>query len=393
MYRFALSSTRDMHISDLRVAVLNYICAKQSNSKFLVRIEDTDKVRNIDGKDQEILDILAIFGLNYDYLYYQSENFKYHLQFASSLMDKGKAFACFCAQDNFEIEKCQSNCVNISQEELLNNNLPFTIRLKSDDIDDFVIMNQKKYPTRTFSTACDDMLQGVKFIIQDKDNIEDTPRQKLVRASLGFEDEIQYIHLPSILNVNDVGSIKHLLDQGFMPEAITNYLLLLGNETPVEIFSLADTMDWFRVENISKKPIQFDTEKLQYINREHIKLVEDIELSKRIGYSCASIGKLAKLYTQEANTTSQIKVKVDLIFSEKSSEEYQESLDKLKDIVKKAPYFDEFSDFEKYLAKQSDLESEEFLKILQILLTGKQSGPNLSDLYPLIRNYIQEIAR
>jgi len=166
MYRFAPSPTGDMHIGNLRVALFNFICAKQSGDMFIVRMEDTDKAKNIENKDKEILDILAIFGITYDSLYYQSENLKYHLQFASALMSKGKAFACFCKTD-----KCSGKCVNISQDELLNNNLPFTIRIKkpmdeisfkdtikdeiafkSEDVDSFVIMKKDKYPTYNSKT-------------------------------------------------------------------------------------------------------------------------------------------------------------------------------------------------------------------------------------------------
>ncbi|MDA7848182.1 glutamate--tRNA ligase family protein [Sulfurospirillum sp.] len=394
MYRFAPSPTGDLHISNLRVALFNYIRAKQSGDMFIVRIEDSDKAKNIDGKDQEILDILAIFGITYDNLYYQSENFKYHLQFASSLMSKGKAFACFCSENKLEDGKCASNCINISQQELLNNNLPFTIRVKSDDVDDFVIMKKDKYPTYNFACATDDMLQGIKTIIREENHISNTPKQELVRTLLGYEEKIQYIHIPEISNVKDnENNVKWLLDQGYMPEAIINYLILLENEVPNEIFSLAEAISWFDLKNISKVPAKFNIDKLKFLNKEHIKLVEDVELSKRIGYSCASIGKLAKLYTEEVNTTFEIKEKIDLLFSQKKSDEYQESLDKLKTIVKDAPYFENFEEFTKYVDEKSNLKGIKLLNTLQILLIGEESGPELKKVYPLIKNYLQEIAR
>ena len=408
MYRFAPSPTGDMHIDNLRVALFNFICAKQSGDMFIVRMEDTDKAKNIENRDQEILNILAIFGITYDSLYYQSENFKYHLQFASTLMNKGKAFACFCKTD-----ECSGKCINISQDELLNNNLPFTIRIKkpidaihfedtikgeitfkSEDVDSFIIMKKDKYPTYNFACATDDMIQGIKYIIREEDHIFNTPKQEHIRKSLGYEEEIKYAHLPSILNTkDDQSNVKWLLDQGYMPEAIINYLILLGNEVPTEIFSLAEAMTWFKLDNVSKSTEKFDINKLKFLNKEHIKNVENVELSRRIGYSCASIGKLAKLYTQEVDTTAQIKEKVDLIFSHKKSDEYQEGLDKLKDIVKSAPYFENFDEFKKYLEEKSKLRGQKFLNLLKILLIGEESGPDLADLYPFIRNYIQEIAR
>ncbi|HIP44776.1 MAG TPA: glutamate--tRNA ligase [Sulfurospirillum arcachonense] len=392
MYRFASSPSRDMDINSLRIALFNYICAKQSGDMFIVRIEDSDKAKNIEGKDQEILDILAIFGITYDSLYYQSENFKYHLQFASFLMDKKKAFACFCTENELKNEKYSGKCLHVSDDELLNNNLPFTIRIKSD-IDSFVIMKQDKYPTYNFACATDDMLQGIKQIIRDKDHILNTPKQELIRRSLGYEDKINYTHIPAIQNIDDKSSVKWLLDQGFMPESIINYLVLLGNEVPTEIFSIAEAMEWFEIDKISEEPVKFDINKLKFINREQIKLIENVELSKRIGYSCASIGKLAKLYTQEENTTAEIKKKIDTIFAPKISEEYKESLDKLKITVKDAPYFEEFEEFKKYLSEKSELKGENFSKALRILLTGEQSGPDLEEVYPLIKNYLQEITK
>lgn len=411
MYRFAPSTTKDIYISDLRIALFNYICTKQTNDMFIVRIEDTDKIKNIEGKDQEILDILSIFGMSYDYLYYQNENFKYHLQFASSLMDKKKAFACFCTDKELKTDIYSGKCLHVSQEELLNNNLPFTIRIKkpehsieimdtlqgkktfkSDVIDSFIIMTQQKYPTRTFASAIDDMIQGVTHIISDEKEILSTPKEDWIRKSLGYENKIQYTHIPTILNSENI-SVKYLLDQGFMPEAIVNYILVLSCKTPSEIFTFQNVIEWFRLDETLKDSSTFDIDKLKFINREHIKLVEDIELSKRIGYSCSSIGKLAKLYTSECNTTFEIKEKIDTIFAPKISEEYKEGLDTLKKIVKEAPYFENFDEFEKYLAHKSGLKDENFFQSLSILLTGEQNSSNLADLYPHIKNYLQEIAK
>ena len=413
MFRFAPSPTADMRISDLQIALFNYICAKQSGAMFIVRMEDTDKAKNIEGKDKEILDLLSIFGITYDSLYYQSDNFKYHLQFASSLMDKKKAFACFCTKEELQAEKYSGKCLHVSDEEILNNNLPFSIRIKKpdldisftdtlkgkltfsgDEVDSFVIMEQNKYPTYNFACAIDDMLQGVKNIIRHEEHISNTPKQEHIRKALGYDKEIKYAHIPKIENTNDNESrVKWLLDQGYMPEAIINYLILLSYEAPSKIFSLGEAISWFKLENLAKTPKKFDINRLKHINREHIKLIEDVELSKRIGYSCASIGKLAKLYTSEVDTTAQIKEKVDLVFSQKKSDEYQEGLDKLKAIIKDAPYFENFDEFKKYLEEKSKIKGQKFLNLLKILFIADESGPDLDDLYPLIKNYLQEIAR
>ena len=144
MLRFAPSPTGDMHIGNLRVAIFNYIIAKQKNEKLLIRIEDTDKERNIEGKDKEILEILDIFGIKYDQFVYQSSNFHIHQQLVKKLLDSKKAFVCFCDEEeiNFQREKAKiekrpyrysGKCENLSSkevEEKIEQKIPFVVRLK-----------------------------------------------------------------------------------------------------------------------------------------------------------------------------------------------------------------------------------------------------------------------
>ena len=197
MYRVSLFPTGDMRLSDLRVALINYICAKQANQQLIVRIEDGDKAHNIDGKDQELLEMLALFGISYAHLYYQSENFKYHLQFASTFLDKKKAFICFCPENKASYD---GTCEHLSPDEVLNNPNPFVIRMKMEPINDsFVIMARNKYPTYTFACACDDMLQGVSTIIQDEAHLENSPKEELIRKSIGYDQAMHYTHLPMML--------------------------------------------------------------------------------------------------------------------------------------------------------------------------------------------------
>ncbi len=432
MFRFALSPTGDIHIGNLRVALFNYICAKQQNDKFIVRIEDTDKKRNIENKDKDILEILGIFGITYNHFYYQSHNFKYHLQFASTLLDEKKAFMCFCTEDELkakrELAKKQKRvykydgvCENISNDNILKSTKPFVIRVKKpkddisfsdtikgdltfskESIDSFVIMRVDNYPTCNFASAIDDMLQGVTYVIRCEDYLLNTPKQEHIRKFLGYNEHISYAHLPIILNhfgkkmskKDDASSVQWLLDQGYMPEAITNHLILLGNKTPKEIFSLEEALEWFDINSISKSAAKFDIDKLRFLNRAHIKLLNDEELAKRIGYSGKTIGKLAKLYTEEGSTTFEIKQKIDALFATKTTNsEFGENLKILKDITKNAPHFEEFNDFKKYLMQKSGFKGNSLFKPLRILLTNNENGPELTVLYPLIKNYLKEIIK
>lgn len=418
MYRFSALLSQDLHVNELRLALISYICAKQANDMLIVRIEDSNKVKGAEEKDHETLQILQACGIKYDTLYYQSNNFKYHLQFASSLMDKGLAFACFCSPTLLEAKETKAKkegklysydgtCINISRQELLNNNKPFTIRIKRpkqsisfndtlggemtfspEEVDSFIIMNQAKYPTHNFGCACDDMLQGVSFIIAQEKDILEIPRQELIRKSLGYNETLRYAHLP---NLEEDYSVKSLLEQGFLPEAIVNYLLSLGNNTPQEIFSLNDAVSWFSLQNITSEA--FDINKLTALNKVYIQAMDELKLSSLVGYSSNDIGKLAKLYLQEVGTIALLKEKIDAIFSQKNSEEYEQELATLKSLIRKAPYMETFEEFQAYLMEQSGLIEETFLHVIRILLTGKQNGPKLEDLYNLIKNYLGEIAR
>jgi len=390
MFRFASSPTEDINIENLRIALFNFICAKQQNDGFIARIEDIDKKRNIKEKDKDILEILDIFGITYDNLYYQSSNFKYHLQFASTLLDEKKAFMCFCSKEELEKKekaaikakkkyKYDGTCENIGSEEILESRKPFVIRIKkpkkieNNEIDSFVIMRVDKYPTYDFACAIDDMLQGITHVICSEDYLLNAPKQEYIRKSLGYFEKISYIHLPKILNTTN--SVKYLLNHGFLPEAIINYLVLLGNKTPKEIFTLDEALKWFDINLISKSPVRFDIDKLKLLNKEHIKLLSDEELAKRIGYS-------------------GIKQKIDAIFAKKiAPKDFTQNLEILKKIIKNAPYFDEFDEFKKYLTDKSKFEEKFLYKLLGILLTNDENGHEFIHLYPFIKNYLKEIAR
>jgi glutamyl-tRNA synthetase len=422
MFRFAPSPVGDMYISDLRIALFNFICAKQQNYKFVIRIEDIDEKRNIKDKDKDILEILSIFGIAYDNLYYQSNNFKYHLQFASTLLDEKKAFMCFCTNKELEEKEkvakeakktymYDGTCENIEREEILQNRKPFTIRIKkpkndikfkdtlkgdlsakNDEIDSFVIMNVDKYPTYNFACAIDDMLQGITHVIRCEDYLFDSPKQEYIRKSLGYNEKIVYTHLPKILD--DTDSVQFLLDQGFLPEAIINYLVLLSTETPNEIFTIDEVLKWFDINSLSKSSARFDIDRLKLINTQHIKLLSDEELAKRMGYSGKGIGKLAKFYAQSVSTTFEIKQKIDAVFTIKTiSQEFTQNLEILKKIVQKAPDFDEFDEFKKYLIKKSGFKGKFFFEPLKTLLTNSEDKVELKQLYPFIKNYLKEIAR
>ncbi|WP_297883310.1 glutamate--tRNA ligase [uncultured Campylobacter sp.] len=433
MYRFAPSPTGDMHIGNLRAAIFNYICSLQDKSGFILRIEDTDTARNIEGKDQEIIEILKRFGISWQSLYYQSKNLKFHQQFAAKLLSEKKAFCCFCSEEELEAKKqaakdageayrYDGHCEHLSDEEVLGCDKPFTIRLKKPDhaleftdaikgriafepqnIDSFVIMRADKTPTYNFACACDDMMQGVSFVIRGEDHVSNTPKQNWIRQSLGYEGEIKYAHLPIILNSEgkkmskreDSSSVKWLLQSGYLPEAIANYLILLGNKTPREVFSMDEAVEFFDIAKISKSPAKFDEDKLAFINREHIKRASEQRLAELFELE-SRFAPLIKFYTQEASLIPQIKEKIAAIYSAKDiPQEWAAQAQALREAILNllssngAPM--EFNDFKAALSQATSLKGKSLFMPLRFLLTGAPHGPELSELYPLIRADLKEI--
>lgn len=430
MYRFAPSPTGDMHIGNLRAALINYIKAKQENTDFILRIEDTDNARNIAGKEEEIKDILNKFKITWQHYYIQSENLKFHRQMALKLVSEKKAFACFCTEEQLVKKKEEAknknqayrydgNCENLADIDVLNSEKPFVIRLKKPnkemkftdfikgeiafnpaDIDSFVIMRADKTPTYNFACAVDDMLEGVTCIIRGEDHVSNTPKQEHIRASLGYGKSMTYAHLPIILNEEGVkmskreahSSVKWMLDNGYLASAIANYLLLLGNKTPKEIFTLEEAIEWFDLKNLSKSPARFDTKRLMQINREHIKMLDENTLNEMLNLD-KDVAKLAKFYTQEASTLNEIKEKIQNIFAPKNFEEFENECTMIKNILQNLELAQDYETFKKDLMAKTNLKGKNFFMPLRLVLTGVKHGPELSDLYVLIKPFIKEIIK
>jgi glutamyl-tRNA synthetase len=432
MLRFAPSPTGDMHIGNLRAALFNALLSKQRNEPLIVRIEDTDTERNIEGKDKEILEILALFGIDYSDVIHQSSHLRYHRAMAIQLLHDKKAFNCFCTPAELDRKRelareqnvpfrYDDACTHLLPEETIDNENPFTIRIKKpgkpitvndlikgestfapEDIDSFIIMGAEKYPTYNFACAVDDMLSDVSLVIRGEEHMSNTPRQIAIRDALGYDKKIEYAHLPIILNdegkkmskQDNASSVKWLLEEGYLPEAIGNYLILIGNKTPEEIFTIADAVAWFDLKNISKAPARFDLDKLESINREHLKRMEAKELSRFVGFADEDIGQVAKIFLEEAGTLKELRAKIEAIFAPKTiPDAFAEAAETMRGVIASAPFFDNFDDFKSHIMKESGLQGENFSKPLRLLLTGSEHGPELADLYAHLKNYIGEIVK
>jgi len=431
MLRFAPSPTGDMHIETLRVAIVNYIVAKQKGDKFLIRIDDGDKERNIEGKDTEILQILEKFALTHDAVFHQSEHLNIHQTLAIRLLEEEKAFICTCApgqtesgREEAEVKKtlyrCSGHCYERDKAELKKlkeEKSPFVIRIKKPDgnivnhdiiqgeivtaasqTDSFVILHADGTPAYDFACACDDMLSGVDCIIREEKHLLHTPGQEYIKKQLGYATETHYAHLPSLMvnheNEKDhTLSVKALFEEGFIPDAIANYLISLGNEVPKDVFTLPEALAWFTLENISKSPVTFDRDRLRYLNRKHLERIDDKRLSMVFGFADEAIGKLAKLYLQEASTLNELERKIQAIFSPKDFNGiWGKQMRILENIIARAPMIETFDTFTLYLMQKSSLRGEALSKPLRLLMTGREEGPELSDIYPHIKSYLLEVA-
>ncbi|MGD9970355.1 MAG: glutamate--tRNA ligase [Sulfuricurvum sp.] len=432
MLRFAQNPTGDMHLGNLRIALFNYILSVQRDEPLLIRIEDTDQKHNISSKEKEIFEILSLFGIKHQEELLQSNNLRFHRAMALQLLQDKKAFNCFCRSETLDAKReaaeeaklpyrYDGTCENLSDEETLDNPNSFTIRLKKtlhpititdivkgentfspEDIDSFILLEANKHPTYNFACAVDDMLADVSLIIREENHFSDTPKQIAIHEALGYTKKIEYAHLPLILNDqgntisehDDETNIKWLLEEGYLPEAISNYLIAMGNTTPTEIFGLKEAIKWFDLKTISKAPVHFELEKLKFINREHLKGLDPKELSRYVGFADSDIGNLAKVFLEEAGTLKELRTKIKAIFAPKEVPlEYKETVEKLRILTIQAPHFDDFNAYTNYLMHQSTLSGENFFIPLRILLTGAEYGPELANLYPYLKNYIKEVVK
>lgn len=423
MLRFAPSPTGDMHIGDLRVAILNYIISKQKNKDLLVRIDDTDKKNYKEGKDAEIADALALFGIEYSQIMNQSQNVRFHTAMALQLMHEKRAYSCFCSDEYLDKKRQEAKnkgiaykyddaCENLPHELVIDNLNPFRIRIKKakkdiiikdsikgdltfkpNTMDSFEILHQDKTPTSNFACAIDDMLNDISLVIRDEKYLDNSPKQEHIRTSLGYDKKIDYAHIPSISNEEDF-SIKELLQEGYLPSAIANYILLLGNETPKEIFSINEAIEWFDFKNLSSSPTSFDLDRLKAINNQHLKNLDAKELSRYVGFADDEIGKLAKIYLTDVTTTKELKSKIEPIFAKKEiPNEFKTQANALSDAIKSAPYFEKYEEFKTYTMEKSALDENEYTKVLCLVLTGSKECPDLAQIYKYLKNYLGKVVK
>lgn len=290
--RFAPSPTGLLHSGNYRTAIFSYLFARQHGGEFILRIEDTDRERSKTEYEQNILESLSWLGLDYDKLYRQSERLDRHRFFLEKLIQEEKAYVSKEeAKDGSGVIKEIVRFKNPNKVVSFNDLIRGTIEINTTDLGDFVIAKNIQEPLFHLAVVVDDLEMGVTHIIRGEDHIPNTPRHILLYEALGATPP-SYAHLPLVLNEDrtklskrkGAQPITYYRDQGYLPQAILNFLALVGwnDGTEDEIFTLNDLLGRFDLTRVHKAGAIFNTVKLNWINKEHIKRLSHEERYSRV---------------------------------------------------------------------------------------------------------------
>ncbi len=419
--RFAPSPTGYMHIGNLRTALYEYLIAKSLGGKFILRIEDTDRERLVEGSVDVIYKTLKTAGIVHDEgpdiggeygPYIQSERKNEYLKYALELVEKGEAYYCFCTKERLSAksnhEKYDRYCLDLSKEEtdaLLKSGTPYVIRQKmpegsttfsdevygditvqNEELEDQILIKSDGLPTYNFANVIDDHLMEITHILRGSEYLSSAPKYNILYNAFGWEIPT-YVHLPLILNENGEklskrhgdASFEDLIEEGYLPEAVVNFIALLGwsPENNNEFFSMEELIQEFKVSGISKSPSIFDTKKLTWMNGEYIKkLPED------------KFFDMAKPYLEAAIKNPNIDLKV-------ISAMVQSRVNFVKEIPGLVDFFDTLPsyDSELYVHKKMKTTTENSLESLKKVLPVLEGHNDWSEasLHDLILSLVEQL--
>lgn len=396
--RFAPSPTGFLHIGGARTALFNFAYAKHFGGEFFLRIEDTDLERSTKEFEADIISSLNWLSIYCDGdILYQTNRLEIYKSYAERLIEEGKAYYCFCSKELLDADREKlisegkkpmyvQRCRNLDPEDAGKNlNRPHVIRFKVDrkeelstgfrdivrnqnvnvdnnEIDDFVIMREGGIPTYNFAVAVDDALTGITHIIRGDDHVSNTPKQIMVYNALGFNPP-QFAHVSMILGPDGkrlskrhgATSVNQYREEGFLPEALVNYLIRLGwSHGNDEIFSMDDIVKFFDMKNISKSAATFNTEKLLWLNSHYIKSKDAYSLIDSINNIAKNEGSIIGGDIKTFSLVNSLKTRVKLLseFSEKLSFYIHDRIEYKGDILKELSpgkedivFLDEFKNF------------------------------------------------
>ncbi len=426
MLRVALAPAEDLSLEDLRFALINWIVARQQSRGCLLRIEDTDLSPEAERNVAPIGALLDKFALTFDRTLHRQDRLRHYRQLADTLLAQERAFACTCSPETLAADRAEDaaagrphryrgRCQNRTAKDLprvREKKTPYAIRIRPpqtpltfedaiagkitadpDTVDAFVLLDSDGIPGGDFATAVDEILEGITTVIRPQQNLLHTPRQIHVRQQLGYDRSVTYAHLPTPAGEEAPHTLLPLFEEGFLPDAILNALLLTG-DTPAEVFTLPEAVERFDFDRFSRTPAPFAIETLRALNREHLRRMEEKALSSLYGFADPAIGRLVKLYLEEAATLRELDTKIKPFFAPKPcTGTHAESMRRLAALIPPMPILPDYKDFVSYLAGHTGLAGDALTRPLRLLLTGSAAGPALEAIYPLIQSYITEVAR
>lgn len=426
--RYAPSPTGKMHVGNLRTALYAYLIAKHEDGDYLLRIEDTDQERFVEGATEIIYNTLKDTGLQHDEgpdlggeygPYVQSERQKagIYTDYAKVLLDKGEAYYCFCDQERLnslkrtvngeEIMTYDKHCLHLSKEEIeanLKAGKPYVIRqnnpregkttfhdeiygdisVDNSELDDMVLIKSDGYPTYNFANVVDDHLQEITHVVRGNEYLSSSPKYNRLYEAFGWEVPV-YVHCPTITNEEHKklskrsghSSYQDLIDQGFISEAVVNFVALLGwsPENNQEIFSLDGLVKEFNYKNISKSPAVFDMVKLKWMNGEYIKAMD---FDRFYGIAEPYIKKVISKDLDLRKIAAMVKTRVEVL------PEIEDHID----------FFEELPgyDTEMYVHKKMKTTKETSLEVLKELLPVLEAQEDYSNdgLFAVLSAYVAE---
>ncbi len=465
--RFAPSPTGYLHVGNARTALFNWLFARHHQGVFVLRIEDTDVERSEARHEAQLIEDLRWFGLDWDEgpdvggafgPYRQSERQAIYARYAVQLIDAGRAYYCFCSPEQLEAErqaalaagqqpKYSGRCRTRPREEAARKvaeGQPASLRLKiapgdlawndlvhgwvsfsSDVIGDFILLRSDGHPAYNYAVVIDDHLMQISHVIRGDDHISNTPRQLALYAALGWQPP-QFAHLSTILGPDrarlskrhGATSLQNFRDLGVLPEALRNYVALLGWSSPEEnreIFTSAELIQQFSLERVSKSPAVFDNAKLYWMNRYYLKQTPTsrlIELSipflVRAGYLAEPakvqglepwLERVLNAVLKNLDTLSQLPEATRLIFHYDAAEivrheatrpvaEDKGSRAVLEAFIPKVMElgdltYQRFREIAKQVERETGKKGHDLFHPIRVALTGAVSGPELEKLIPI----------
>ncbi len=426
--RFAPSPTGRMHVGNLRTALYAYLIAKHEGGDFILRIEDTDQERLVEGAVDIIYRTLQKTGLVHDegpdkdggvgpYVQSERQSQGLYLQYAKQLIEKGEAYYCFCDKERLssltrvvegkEINVYDKHCLSLAREEVegkLAAGVPYVIRqnnptegtttfrdeiygditVGNEELDDMILIKSDGYPTYNFANVVDDHLMGITHVVRGNEYLSSSPKYNRLYEAFGWEVPT-YVHCPLITDEEHHklskrcghSSYEDLIEQGFLTEAIVNFVALLG-WSPAdnrEIFTLKELVDVFDYHHLSKSPAVFDYTKLKWMNGEYIKAME-----------------FAPFYEKALPVMKEVITK-DLDF-EKIGAMVKTRIEIFPDIKELVDFFEELPayDPEMYCHKKMKTTKESSLEVLKELLPILEAQEDYSNdaLYQTLLGYVEK---